>query len=285
MNKEPDVIEIPKAKVAFVTNKDLLREMHLSKNSYCEYTDKRYMDYDFIVNDLNELKDEDTLTRALEGRASRLSKLAHRDGLGGDPMAKARDFKVGVAGISVDDLVIRLMTYNHIPIDSARRKKQNSDRDRHVKLNFPPFMHYAVKRVDDELTFTEVGRSHHHEGEFSTSHGRITDKLTLMFILMTDRYGSKSNWRQYSYLDEMKGRAVVQFAELGLKFDESKGDNPFAYYTTLIYRSFCRIASAEKTVQRIRDDLLMDAGFTPSSTRQNEIANEISRLRDGSDEH
>ena len=59
-------------------------------------------------------------------------------------------------------------------------------------------------------------------------------------------------------------------SQIGLQFDESKSDNPFAYYTAAITNSFTRILNIEKKNQSIRDDLLEANGMSPSFTRQNE---------------
>jgi hypothetical protein len=100
-----------------------------------------------------------------------------------------------------------------------------------------------------------------------------------MFIKLSERYAQRSNWRGYTYVDEMKGQAILQLSQIGLQFDESKSENPFAYYTAAVTNSFTRILNLEKKSQNIRDDLLEEAGLTPSLTRQNsqEYAEEIAR--------
>jgi hypothetical protein len=77
----------------------------------------------------------------------------------------------------------------------------------------------------------------------------------------------------------MKGQAILQLSHIGLKFDEMKSENPFAYYTAAVTNSFTRILNEEKKGQNIRDDLLVEAGLTPSLTRQNqqEYSEEIAR--------
>jgi hypothetical protein len=77
----------------------------------------------------------------------------------------------------------------------------------------------------------------------------------------------------------MKGQAILQLSQIGLQFDESKSENPFAYYTAAVTNSFTRILNLEKKSQNIRDDLLEEAGLTPSSTRQHshEYAEETAR--------
>jgi hypothetical protein len=100
-----------------------------------------------------------------------------------------------------------------------------------------------------------------------------------MFIKLSERYAQRSNWRGYTYIDEMKGQAILQLSQIGLQFDESKSENPFAYYTAAVTNSFTRILNLEKKNQNIRDDLLEENGLTPSLTRQNqhEYAEETAR--------
>jgi hypothetical protein len=66
----------------------------------------------------------------------------------------------------------------------------------------------------------------------------------------------------------MRGTALLQLSQIGLKFDESKSDNPFAYYTAAITNSFTRVLNEEKKNQNIRDDILEINGLNPSWTRQ-----------------
>ena len=71
-----------------------------------------------------------------------------------------------------------------------------------------------------------------------------------------------------SYVSDMRGQALVQLAQVGLQFDESRSANPFAWYTQIIKNVFRRIWLLERRNQDIRDDLLMMAGALPSYTRQ-----------------
>jgi hypothetical protein len=57
-------------------------------------------------------------------------------------------------------------------------------------------------------------------------------------------------------------------SQIGLQFDESKSQNPFAYYTAAITNSFTRVLNIEKKNQNIRDDILEQNGLNPSWTRQ-----------------
>ena len=97
----------------------------------------------------------------------------------------------------------------------------------------------------------------------------MTRKLAHMFMKLCERYATRSNWRGYTYNEEMRGQALLQLSQIGLQFDESKSQNPFAYYTAAITNSFTRILNIEKKMQNIRDDILEINGLNPSWTRQN----------------
>ena len=60
----------------------------------------------------------------------------------------------------------------------------------------------------------------------------------------------------------------MQLSQIGLQFDESKSENPFAYYTAAITNSFTRILNIEKKNQNIRDDIMEQNNMMPSMTRQ-----------------
>jgi hypothetical protein len=66
----------------------------------------------------------------------------------------------------------------------------------------------------------------------------------------------------------MRGQALLQLSQIGLQFDESKSQNPFAYYTAAITNSFTRVLNIEKKMQNIRDDILEMNGLSPSWSRQ-----------------
>ncbi len=63
-------------KIKYLTNKDLLKEIHLSKNTYCSYTKPEYGFYDLIVPNLAKINIR-TIAEAKRNCAARLSKQAH----------------------------------------------------------------------------------------------------------------------------------------------------------------------------------------------------------------
>jgi hypothetical protein len=261
--------KIAQPAVKYLTNKDLLAEIHKSKKSYCEFVDAKYGDYDIIVNDLVKVTDEliDSARRKkVTEVVARTKKEMITQGIKNPVINFTND------NVPADSIVIRLMTFDHIPLNDDKIHKAKSEADRHMKCNFPPFQHYIMR--DGE--FVCVGKSHWkgglENGHFEVNHGKMSNRLALMFMKLVERYGHRGNWRGYTYLDEMKNQALLQLSQIGLQFDESRSDtpNPFAYYTAAITNSFRRVLNIEKKNQNIRDDLLTMHGATPSYTRQAE---------------
>jgi hypothetical protein len=266
----------------YLTNRDLMREINRSKATYSVFADKSYHVFDSIVKDLNDIDDE----RIAEARQTYV-----------DRMKKENSVVVDPATVPKTALIFRLMSWQHIPEVEPKVSKPKSKKAElieildipeeeaadlakivpldqpttYAKVNFPPFQHW---KFDDTDTLVCVGKSHWRGaldgGEFCTDHGTITNNLALMFIKLTDRYGTRANWRNYTYNDEMRCQALMHLSAIALKFDESRSSNPFAYFTQILKNSFLRVLSVEKKHQTIRDDILEMNSLTPSFTRQGE---------------
>jgi len=267
-------------KVKYLNNRDLLAEIHRSKCSFSSFTQPEYQQHDIILTSLDKVNIR-TIADAKRARAKRLGLQAFAQARAdGDKKIKLAECTPDYKTIAKTDIVIRIMTFDHIPLAPGRKKTVKNRADSHEKVNFPPFQHW---KFNDEGELMCVGKSHWkgpiETGKFNKEHGRITENLGKMFIKLSERYAQRSNWRGYTYVDEMKGQAILQLSQIGLQFDESKSENPFAYYTAAVTNSFTRILNIEKKSQNIRDDLLEEAGLTPSLTRQNsqEYAEEIAR--------
>ena len=270
-------------RVNYLNNRDLLKQIHLSKNTYCSYRDP-VLDhqYDIILPSLDRINQR-TVAEARRNRADRIKR---------ETGEVVNDKK-----IPNTDLVFRITCWDHIPWAPKKepkpvgKKKQLKDMleledpvedpladivdeivldPTHVRVNFPPFYHYRI--TEDREPYL-VGKSHWkgdlETGEYCRDHGDMTAKLARMFLKLCERYATRSNWRGYTYNEEMRGQALLQLSQIGLQFDESKSQNPFAYYTAAITNSFTRILNIEKKMQNIRDDILEMNGLNPSWTRQN----------------
>jgi len=255
-------------KVNYLNNKDILSEIHKSKSSFCSFVDPEYAQFDIILPSIEKVNIR-TIAEAKRNKAKRLSQAAFEQAKADGKRLKMAECEVDYKKITKEELIFRIMTFEHIPDEPGRKKNPKSEADRKVRLNFPPFQHF---KFSDDGELVCVGKSHWEggmqNGSFNMTHGKATNKLALMWMKLCDRYGTRGNVRGYTYNDEMRGQAILQLAQIGLQFDESKSNNPFAYYTAAVTNSFVRVINIEKRNQNIRDDILEMNHLNPSYTRQ-----------------
>ena len=259
---------LPKTpKVNYLNNKDMLLEIHRSKTSYCSFTDPKYHQYDIILPNTDKINIR-TIAEAKRNQAKRIGDLDYQERKRAGEKVKQADCEVDYKKIQKTDLVFRIMTFDHIPLNNTRKKNPKSLADHRDKVNFPPFQHW---KFNDEDELICVGKSHWkgdlEKGKFDKDAGQITNTLARMMIKLCERYATRGNVRGYTYNDEMKGQAILQLTQIGLQFDESKSDNPFAYFTAAVTNSFVRVINLEKRNQNIRDDILEMNGMNPSYSR------------------
>ena len=276
----------------YLNNKDILKEIHKSKSTYCWFAAPENADYDIIVtvNAKGTIAKKDIL-QGRKNRADRLARVALEAATADGTKHKLEEFEIKHTKIPETDVVFRVMTWAHIPVDDSKTKKALAAEEeealeteydagaeelvklptKYVKVNFPPFQHWKIN-ADGE--FYVVGISHWKgdpdTGVYCRDHGNMTKKLALMFMKLCERYATRSNWRGYTYNDEMRSQALLQLSQIGLQFDESKSQNPFAYYTAAITNSFTRVLNIEKRNQNLRDDILEMNNLNPSYTRQSQ---------------
>ncbi len=255
-------------KINYLNNKDLLLAIHRSKNTYCTYSQPEYHQYDIIVQEVDQINQSQYIELAQRARAKRLAQEQYDAAKPLNPKAKLADFEIDPTSIPLSDLIFRVNTFEHIPLAPGRKKSVKTEADGKERVNFPPFQHW---KFNDAGIAICVGKSHWigdlEAGKFSKDHGQITETLARMFIKLSEKYATRGNVRGYTYNDEMKGQAILQLTQIGLQFDESKSDNPFAYFTAAVKNSFVRVINIEKRMQNIRDDMLEMNGMNPSFTR------------------
>ena len=298
------------ARNKYLNNKELLKEIHKSKISYSEFTEPHYHLFDAIVEtfdglwaqaeETEDIVDKNTgevigtkgtgvmylaaLRAAQQSKAKRIGTANYeeaKEAYSGPASGKPRqiDYKIDPTTLAEDELIYRVMTYEHIPLEPGRKKNPRKEAEYYTKLNFIPFKHYVVTNRKKQKVI-EVGRSHSNRGEFSQTHGAMTDKLATMFMLLVERYSQRANWRGYTYVDEMKGQSLLQLSSMGLQFNEAKSNNPFAYYTQALTHSFTRVLNLEKKNQNIRDKILVEKGLSPSYSKQIEHEEKQRKMRE-----
>lgn len=271
-----------KKPVKYINNRDLLIEIHKSKNSYSSFSSSEYNSFNLILDDIGKI-DQEAIDTAKRNKAKRMAIMECEKAKLVTPTAKLIDFEIDPETIPTTDLIFRIMTYDHIPDAPGRKKSIKTIADTKERVNFPPFIHV---KFDSNNELIVVGKSHWegdiNEGKFSATHGQMTNEYALMLMKLCEKYTSKGNLRKYTYTDEMQGEAILQLAQAGLKFNEFKSDNPFSFLTSTIHNAILRVLNAEKNIQNIRDDLLEFHDLNPSYTRtiDNEFESDVRRELD-----
>ena len=142
-----NIVERPKKKINYLSNKELLKELAKSKLSYCEFKHEKYTHYDMILSAVGEI----TPDKIMMARHIRLDYMIERQLA--DLVAKgmtsrqAEEFlnssknrkkKLKLKDITKEDLCFRIKTFEHIPEEILENKKTLIS-----KLLFQPFKHYA----------------------------------------------------------------------------------------------------------------------------------------------
>jgi hypothetical protein len=145
------------AKVNYLNNRDILKEIHLSKKTYCSYRDPvTDHQYDIILPSVDKINQR-TVAEARRNRADRIKRET------GEILDPTK--------IPNTDIVFRITCWQHIPLapkkvpkNATKRKKLEDILDldevavdpledlveepvldpTHVRLNFPPFYHYRI---------------------------------------------------------------------------------------------------------------------------------------------
>jgi hypothetical protein len=118
-----------KKPVNYLNNRDILKEIHLSKNSYCSYKNpEKDHRYDYIIDNPTEptkkslelALNPDVLKEAREVRAARLSVEIGQ--------------KVDPDTIPNTDLVFRVMTWDHVPLAPKQPRKSDKKKTKFKKF-------------------------------------------------------------------------------------------------------------------------------------------------------
>ena len=121
-------------RVKYLNNRDLLAQIHASKNTYCSYVSDDDSQYDLIVPSLKKLN-ASAIAQARKAKAKRLTQEAWEEAkAAGLKKIKLSDYTVSPRKIEKTDLVFRVMMFDHIPMDDERKKNKKTTADHHACL-------------------------------------------------------------------------------------------------------------------------------------------------------
>lgn len=74
----------------------------------------------------------------------------------------------------------------------------------------------------------------------------ITNSLAKKFMDIVNGIARRPNFHNYSFLDDMKSRAIENCFRKANHFDPTKSNNPFGYYSRVIWREFLNVIEEEE---------------------------------------
>lgn len=105
---------------------------------------------------------------------------------------------------------------------------------------------------------------------------RIPEYIGECIYLIANRLATKPNFANYSYKDDMIADGIENCICYIDNFDPAKSDNPFAYFTQIIYYAFLKRLQKEKKQLYIKHKSLENASiyntsFTPDDEENGEM--------------
>ena len=134
-------------RVNYLNNKDILKEIHKSKLTYCYIQDDKFANVDLIVDSVKKIN-KTAIKQAQENKAAKMQTLAYQTSIAEGNWTKKpkqKDFAVDPKSLPVDELVFRVMTFDHIPDEPGRKKTtktvaDTASTDKITKNNEPEYI-------------------------------------------------------------------------------------------------------------------------------------------------
>lgn len=76
--------------------------------------------------------------------------------------------------------------------------------------------------------------------------GIASERLGQIFIDLVDNYATKASFSGYTFLEEMKSRAIFFLLKYSKSFKPEKSSNAFAYCTEIVKNAFIQVIKKEK---------------------------------------
>ena len=89
----------------------------------------------------------------------------------------------------------------------------------------------------------------------------VTDYIGECFLKIANHLSYRPNFINYTFRDDMISDGIENCLQYLNNFDPEKSNNPFAYFTQIIFYAFVRRIQKEKKQVTIKHKLIMDANY------------------------
>ena len=89
----------------------------------------------------------------------------------------------------------------------------------------------------------------------------VTNYIGECFLKIANHLSYRPNFINYTYRDDMISDGIENCLQYMSNFDPDKSDNPFAYFTQIIYYAFIRRIQKEKKQMQVKAKIIANAGI------------------------
>ena len=89
----------------------------------------------------------------------------------------------------------------------------------------------------------------------------VTDYIGSCFLKIANHLSYRPNFINYTFRDDMISGCIEHCLQYLDNFNPAKSNNPFAYFTQIIYYAFIRRIQKEKKQTTIKHKLIMDSNY------------------------
>jgi len=116
----------------------------------------------------------------------------------------------------------------------------------------------------DNKKFLEAMIEHRDKCEKAEKRGRkkpeVTNYIGECFLKIANHLSYRPNFINYTYRDDMISDGIENCLQYMSNFNPNKSNNPFAYFTQIIYYAFIRRIQKEKKQQDVKAKLIANSG-------------------------
>lgn len=96
----------------------------------------------------------------------------------------------------------------------------------------------------------------------------VTNYIGECFVKIATHLSYKPNFINYTYRDEMISDGIENCLQYVNNFNPEKSQNPFAYFTQIIYYAFLRRIQKEKKQQHVKNEMIKNSALETYVTHE-----------------
>ena len=120
---------------------------------------------------------------------------------------------------------------------------------------------YYVNNKEFLAAITDYREKVHAAAEAGEARPRVNNYIGSCFLKIATHLSYKPNFVNYMFREDMIGDGIENCVQYIHNFDPAKSNNPFAYFTQIIYYAFLRRIQKEKKQLEIKTKIIERTGF------------------------